>query len=40
MLTTDPSVGSMTEGLQYVYAALFVELVSKNPLYTPGEPFL
>lgn len=40
VLTTDPSVGSMAEQLQYVYASLFVELVVKNPLYMPGEPFL
>ncbi|EFN53054.1 hypothetical protein CHLNCDRAFT_26165 [Chlorella variabilis] len=40
VLTTDPSVGSMVEQLQYIYASLFVELVVKNPLYTPGEPFL
>jgi hypothetical protein len=24
----------------YIYASLFVELVVKNPLYVPGEPFL
>ncbi len=40
VLTTDPSVGSMADQLQYIYASLFVELVAKNPLYTPGEPFL
>ncbi|KAI7842439.1 hypothetical protein COHA_004078 [Chlorella ohadii] len=40
VLTTDPSVGSLAEALQYIYASLFVELVAKNPLYTPGEPFL
>ena len=40
VLTTDPSVGAMVEQLQYIYSALFVELVAKNPLYTPGEAFL
>lgn len=40
VLTTDPSVGSMQEQLQHIYAAMFVELVVKNPLYTPGEAFL
>ena len=40
VLTTDPGVGSMVEALQFIYASLFVELVAKNPLYSPGEPFL
>lgn len=40
VLTTAPNVGAMGDQLQYIYAALFVELVAKNPLYTPGEPFL
>jgi hypothetical protein len=30
----------MVEQLQYIYASLFVELVAKNPLYTPGDAFL
>lgn len=40
VLTTDPNVGSLAEALQFIYASLFVELVAKNPLYMPGEPFL
>ena len=40
VLTTDPTVGSMVQQLQYIYSALFVELVVKNPLYTPGDAFL
>lgn len=40
MLTTDPSVGSLTEQLQHIYATLFLDFVVKNPLYTPGEAFL
>ena len=40
MLTTDPSAGALSDALQYVYATMFVEHVVKNPLYTPGEPFL
>ncbi len=40
VLTTDPAVGSLTEQLQYIYSTLFLDYVVKNPLYTPGEPFL
>ena len=40
VLTTDPSVGSMGEALSFIYSQLFVECVVKNPLYTPGDPFL
>lgn len=40
VLTTDPSVGALTEQLQYIYTTLFLDYVVKNPLYTPGEPFL
>lgn len=40
VLTTDPAVGNMTEQLQLIYSNLFVQLVVRNPLYHPGEPFL
>ncbi|GAB4821347.1 hypothetical protein N2152v2_008393 [Parachlorella kessleri] len=40
VLTTDPSVGTLTEQLQYIYSTLYLDYVMKNPLYTPGEPFL
>jgi hypothetical protein len=40
VLTTDPSVGHLDDHLAHVYAALFVELVAKNPAYSPGDPFL
>jgi trafficking protein particle complex subunit 1 len=40
VLTTDPGVGNLHEHLEYIYSNLFVELVVKNPVYTPGEAFL
>ena len=40
LLTTAPSVGNLGEQLHHVYAALFVDHVAKNPLYTPGDQFL
>ena len=30
----------MVDHLMYIYRHLFMELVCKNPLYLPGEPFL
>jgi hypothetical protein len=40
ILTTSPNVGDMSKNLEHIYRALFVDLVMKNPLYTPGEQFL
>jgi hypothetical protein len=37
MLTTDPSTGDMRGALWYLYDALLVNFVLKNPLYLPGE---
>lgn len=38
VLTTDLSATDMRETLRYIYAQIFVECLTKNPLYTPGEP--
>jgi hypothetical protein len=40
LLVTDPTVGNLADQLNHIYSALFVELVAKNPLYTPGDAFL
>lgn len=40
VMCTAPTVGSLTEPLQYIYSTLFLEHVAKNPLYTIGEAFL
>jgi len=40
VLTTAPGIRNLVEQLQHIYANIFVERVVKNPLYTPGEPFL
>lgn len=38
-LLTEPRAGDLRECLRYIYNACYVEYVTKNPLYTPGEPF-
>lgn len=40
ILTTDPPVADMLGQLQYIYSTFFVSHVLKNPLYSPGEPFV
>lgn len=39
MLNTDEAVGDLREHMHYVYSSIFVEYVTKNPLYEPGRPF-
>ena len=39
VLNTDENAKDCREILQAIYANIFVEYVSKNPLYTPGQPF-
>ena len=38
VLTTDLGATDMREALRHVYSNIFVECLTKNPLYTPGEP--
>lgn len=38
VLTTDLSATDMREALRHVYSQIYVECLTKNPLYTPGEP--
>ena len=38
VLTTDLAATDMREALRHVYSQIYVETVTKNPLYTPGEP--
>lgn len=37
VLTTDLAAADMREALRYIYAQIFVEYLTKNPLYNPGE---
>jgi trafficking protein particle complex subunit 1 len=39
VLNTDEAVGDLREHMHYVYSSIFVEYVTKNPLYEPGRPF-
>lgn len=39
VLNTDENVGDLREHMHYVYSSIFVEYVTKNPLYQPGRPF-
>lgn len=39
VLNTDENVGDLREHMHYVYSSIFVEYVTKNPLYEPGKPF-
>lgn len=38
VLTTDLAAADMRETLRYIYSQIYVECLTKNPLYTPGEP--
>ena len=38
MLLTDLSATDMREALRHVYSQIYVECLTKNPLFTPGEP--
>ena len=38
VLTTDLAAADMREALRHIYANIYVECLTKNPLYTPGEP--
>ena len=37
ILNTDETVGDLRQQLAYIYEAIFVEYVIKNPLYAPGK---
>ena len=39
MLNTGPDAGDLRDHLNYIYGAIYVECVLKNPAYTPGRPF-
>jgi Sybindin-like family len=39
VFNTDEAVGDLREHMHYVYSSIFVEYVTKNPLYEPGRPF-
>ena len=38
VMTTDPSAADMRETLRYIYSQIYVECLTKNPLWSPGEP--
>ena len=38
VLTTDLATSDMREVLRHIYSQIFVECLTKNPLYHPGEP--
>lgn len=38
VLTTDLAATDMREALRHIYSQIFVECLTKNPLYTPGDP--
>ena len=38
VLTTDLAATDMREALRHIYSQIYVECLTKNPLYTPGEP--
>eukprot|EP00243_Klebsormidium_subtile_P002278 TRINITY_DN14470_c0_g1_i1.p1 TRINITY_DN14470_c0_g1~~TRINITY_DN14470_c0_g1_i1.p1 ORF type:complete len:155 (+),score=9.71 TRINITY_DN14470_c0_g1_i1:257-721(+) len=39
VLVTDPRMGDLREALRNIYSNIYVEYVSKNPIYTPGQSF-
>lgn len=39
VLNTDENVGDLREHMHYIYSSIFVEYVTKNPLYELGKPF-
>ena len=39
VLNTDENSQDCRDVLQTIYTNIFVEYVSKNPLYIPGQPF-
>lgn len=39
VLNTSPDAGDLQDVLAYIYETLYVGLVARNPLYTPGQPF-
>ena len=39
VLNTDETVNDMREHLAYIYSAIYVDFVAKNPVYVPGQPF-
>jgi hypothetical protein len=38
VLTTDLAAADMREALRHIYSHIYVETLTKNPLYNPGEP--
>ena len=39
VLNTGPDAGDLRDHLNYIYGAIYMECVLKNPAYTPGRPF-
>lgn len=39
VLNTSPDVGDLREVMAYIYEHIYVEYVTKNPLYSLGDPF-
>ena len=39
VLNTDETVNDMREHLAYIYSAIYVDFVAKNPVYVSGQPF-
>jgi hypothetical protein len=38
VMTTDLAVADMRENLRHIYSQIYVEFVTKNPMWRPGEP--
>ena len=38
MLTTDLAAGDLRETLKHIYSNIYVETLTKNPLWKPDEP--
>ena len=38
VLTTDLAAADMREALRYIYSQIYVECLTKTPLYAPNEP--
>eukprot|EP00208_Stichococcus_sp_RCC1054_P007304 CAMPEP_0206145358 /NCGR_PEP_ID=MMETSP1473-20131121/27115_1 /ASSEMBLY_ACC=CAM_ASM_001109 /TAXON_ID=1461547 /ORGANISM="Stichococcus sp, Strain RCC1054" /LENGTH=137 /DNA_ID=CAMNT_0053541527 /DNA_START=521 /DNA_END=935 /DNA_ORIENTATION=- len=39
VLNTDENANDLRELMHYIYASIYVEYVTKNPLNEPGKPF-
>ena len=38
VLTTDLAAADLRDTLRHIYSNIFVETLTKNPMWTPGEP--